>query len=279
MRTFVEKRRRRRTRRYSRVVMRRPQQHNRPPALPVHLQRRRLPLRLRPWVAHSLAPSRPALRSPHPTLPCPVIAEQRWWLPVPPADQLRTQPRTDSDRLMPPDVSFDAKGNILSHPRGSIRHRGDTLANPQVMHIGTGVRNLGKSCWMSTAVQLLFNCDAFREDFAKGSFLEDLHVSLAGVQGQMMDPLHHAPITMALASTFRDMDCGRYTSVAPRELRACIAKHLRLVEGADAARNCDPSQCIRELLLGTHTECNRAPHRHCRAQDPGDVDNWLWDAK
>jgi ubiquitin C-terminal hydrolase len=184
----------------------------------------------------------------------------RWWWGVRPADspgemQLRLGPdprRLTSFRLV--DQLAMMKPEDQHYSEEQLVPRKSMLALAGTAEVWTGFRNLGNSCWLGSGSQCIANCSSFVNEFASGDFLEDLEsVSLgqprAGPNGDTF------PVTRALANMLADLLSGRFICIAPRELRICAARDLRLVDAFQRTQQ-EPDQFIASLLSQVHEETN-----------------------
>eukprot|EP00661_Eupelagonemidae_sp_cell13_P018427 gene18427-biopygen21954 len=159
--------------------------------------------------------------------------------------------------LLPMDVSGLLDGN-----RALPCLRFDTEAH-QVLSgarpCGVGFCNLGNSCWLGSALQVLLACPGFCAALRGGEFMEDLLVSLDGKQSAR----HGAPFLMALADLLAARDKGTYAAIPPARLRLLAALRPGLLghsagDRCTRAVGCDSVACLRGLLDFMHSEANRS---------------------
>eukprot|EP00666_Eupelagonemidae_sp_cell4sb_P001583 gene1583-16737_t len=107
---------------------------------------------------------------------------------------------------------------------------------------------------MNAPLQALAACRALVEAFASGRFLRFLSAALekqpaAAANG---DPF---AVTRAFANVLHDLRSGEFQAVAPREMRICAMRDLR-IEGAQLQQPAEADEMLASLLLSLHAEMN-----------------------
>ncbi|XP_039429605.1 ubiquitin carboxyl-terminal hydrolase 32 isoform X3 [Culex pipiens pallens] len=110
----------------------------------------------------------------------------------------------------------------------------------------TGLHNLGNTCFMNAALQVLFNTQPLAQYFAKRMHLYELNVNnKLGTKGQL---------AMRYAELLREVWTASQRSIAPLKLRFCVTKHAPQFSGGGQH---DSQELLDWLLDSLHEDLNR----------------------
>ncbi|XP_058455432.1 ubiquitin carboxyl-terminal hydrolase 32 isoform X2 [Malaya genurostris] len=130
---------------------------------------------------------------------------------------------------------------------GNLERRG-TLASIQSQHPpgATGLHNLGNTCFMNAALQVLFNTQPLTQYFIKKMHMYELNVSnKLGTKGQL---------AVRYAELLREVWTASQRSIAPLKLRFCVTKHAPQFSGGGQH---DSQELLDWLLDSLHEDLNR----------------------
>ncbi|XP_058060610.1 ubiquitin carboxyl-terminal hydrolase 32 [Anopheles bellator] len=129
----------------------------------------------------------------------------------------------------------------------SMERRG-TVSSIQSQHPpgATGLHNLGNTCFMNAALQVLFNTQPLTQYFIKRMHLYELNtVNKMGTKGQLV---------VRYAELLRDVWTASTRSIAPLKLRFCVTKHAPQFSGGGQH---DSQELLDWLLDSLHEDLNR----------------------
>uniref|UniRef100_A0A182NQT2 ubiquitinyl hydrolase 1 n=1 Tax=Anopheles dirus TaxID=7168 RepID=A0A182NQT2_9DIPT len=137
----------------------------------------------------------------------------------------------------------------LSQGAGStIAERRGTVSSLHSQHPpgATGLHNLGNTCFMNAALQVLFNTQPLTQYFIKKMHLYELNTSnKLGTKGQLV---------LRYAELLRDVWTASTRSIAPLKLRFCVNKHAPQFSGGGQH---DSQELLDWLLDSLHEDLNR----------------------
>ncbi|XP_055640764.1 ubiquitin carboxyl-terminal hydrolase 32 isoform X2 [Toxorhynchites rutilus septentrionalis] len=136
-----------------------------------------------------------------------------------------------------------AHGNSYSNTE-----RRGTIASIQSQHPpgATGLHNLGNTCFMNAALQVLFNTQPLTQYFIKRMHLYELNLTnKLGTKGQL---------AMRYAELLREVWTASQRSIAPLKLRFCVTKHAPQFSGGGQH---DSQELLDWLLDSLHEDLNR----------------------
>ncbi|XP_040155905.1 ubiquitin carboxyl-terminal hydrolase 32 isoform X2 [Anopheles arabiensis] len=137
----------------------------------------------------------------------------------------------------------------LSQGSGSTSmDRRGTVASIQSQHPpgATGLHNLGNTCFMNAALQVLFNTQPLTQYFIQKKHLYELNTSnKMGTKGQLV---------LRYAELLRDVWTASTRSIAPLKLRFCVTKHAPQFSGGGQH---DSQELLDWLLDSLHEDLNR----------------------
>lgn len=134
-----------------------------------------------------------------------------------------------------------------SNSHNNLERRG-TVSSIQSQHPpgATGLHNLGNTCFMNAALQVLFNTQPLAQYFAKRMHLYELNVNnKLGTKGQL---------AMRYAELLREVWTASQRSIAPLKLRFCVTKHAPQFSGGGQH---DSQELLDWLLDSLHEDLNR----------------------
>uniref|UniRef100_A0A2M4A0P1 ubiquitinyl hydrolase 1 n=1 Tax=Anopheles triannulatus TaxID=58253 RepID=A0A2M4A0P1_9DIPT len=129
----------------------------------------------------------------------------------------------------------------------SLERRG-TVASIQSQHPpgATGLHNLGNTCFMNAALQVLFNTQPLTQYFIKRMHLYELNTAnKMGTKGQLV---------LRYAELLKDVWTASTRSIAPLKLRFCVTKHAPQFSGGGQH---DSQELLDWLLDSLHEDLNR----------------------
>uniref|UniRef100_A0A182PRW5 ubiquitinyl hydrolase 1 n=1 Tax=Anopheles epiroticus TaxID=199890 RepID=A0A182PRW5_9DIPT len=129
----------------------------------------------------------------------------------------------------------------------SMERRG-TVASIQSQHPpgATGLHNLGNTCFMNAALQVLFNTQPLTQYFIQKKHLYELNTTnKMGTKGQLV---------LRYAELLRDVWTASTRSIAPLKLRFCVTKHAPQFSGGGQH---DSQELLDWLLDSLHEDLNR----------------------
>uniref|UniRef100_A0A182M9T8 ubiquitinyl hydrolase 1 n=1 Tax=Anopheles culicifacies TaxID=139723 RepID=A0A182M9T8_9DIPT len=137
----------------------------------------------------------------------------------------------------------------LSQGTGSTgMDRRGTIASIQSQHPpgATGLHNLGNTCFMNAALQVLFNTQPLTQYFIQKKHLYELNTTnKMGTKGQLV---------LRYAELLRDVWTASTRSIAPLKLRFCVTKHAPQFSGGGQH---DSQELLDWLLDSLHEDLNR----------------------
>uniref|UniRef100_A0A8W7PLD4 ubiquitinyl hydrolase 1 n=1 Tax=Anopheles coluzzii TaxID=1518534 RepID=A0A8W7PLD4_ANOCL len=131
---------------------------------------------------------------------------------------------------------------------GTSMDRRGTVASIQSQHPpgATGLHNLGNTCFMNAALQVLFNTQPLTQYFIQKKHLYELNTSnKMGTKGQLV---------LRYAELLRDVWTASTRSIAPLKLRFCVTKHAPQFSGGGQH---DSQELLDWLLDSLHEDLNR----------------------
>uniref|UniRef100_A0A182JE81 ubiquitinyl hydrolase 1 n=1 Tax=Anopheles atroparvus TaxID=41427 RepID=A0A182JE81_ANOAO len=126
--------------------------------------------------------------------------------------------------------------------------RRGTVSSIQSQHPpgATGLHNLGNTCFMNAALQVLFNTQPLTQYFINKMHLYELNTSnKLGTKGQLV---------LRYAELLRDVWTASTRSIAPLKLRFCVTKHAPQFSGGGQH---DSQELLDWLLDSLHEDLNR----------------------
>ncbi|XP_053661152.1 ubiquitin carboxyl-terminal hydrolase 32 [Anopheles marshallii] len=131
---------------------------------------------------------------------------------------------------------------------GTSLDRRGTIASIQSQHPpgATGLHNLGNTCFMNAALQVLFNTQPLTQYFIQKKHLYELNTTnKMGTKGQLV---------LRYAELLRDVWTASTRSIAPLKLRFCVTKHAPQFSGGGQH---DSQELLDWLLDSLHEDLNR----------------------
>ncbi|XP_065087260.1 ubiquitin carboxyl-terminal hydrolase 32 isoform X3 [Ochlerotatus camptorhynchus] len=126
--------------------------------------------------------------------------------------------------------------------------RRSTIASIQSQHPpgATGLHNLGNTCFMNAALQVLFNTQPLTQYFIRRMHMYELNMAnKLGTKGQL---------AMRYAELLREVWTASQRSIAPLKLRFCVTKHAPQFSGGGQH---DSQELLDWLLDALHEDLNR----------------------
>lgn len=134
-----------------------------------------------------------------------------------------------------------------SNSHNNLERRG-TIASIQSQHPpgATGLHNLGNTCFMNAALQVLFNTQPLTQYFIRQMHMYELNMAnKLGTKGQL---------AMRYAELLREVWTASQRSIAPLKLRFCVTKHAPQFSGGGQH---DSQELLDWLLDALHEDLNR----------------------
>ncbi|XP_062555918.1 ubiquitin carboxyl-terminal hydrolase 32 isoform X2 [Armigeres subalbatus] len=134
-----------------------------------------------------------------------------------------------------------------SNSHNNLERRG-TIASIQSQHPpgATGLHNLGNTCFMNAALQVLFNTQPLTQYFIRRMHMFELNMAnKLGTKGQL---------AMRYAELLREVWTASQRSIAPLKLRFCVTKHAPQFSGGGQH---DSQELLDWLLDALHEDLNR----------------------
>lgn len=127
-----------------------------------------------------------------------------------------------------------------------------TLASIQSVHApgATGLHNLGNTCFMNAALQVLFNTQPLTQYFKQGMHRYELNTTnKLGTKGQL---------ALRYGDLLKEVWTASTRSVAPLKIRFCMTKHAPQFAGGGQH---DSQELLEWLLDGLHEDLNRVTEK------------------
>nr|XP_029727906.1 ubiquitin carboxyl-terminal hydrolase 32 isoform X3 [Aedes albopictus] len=159
-------------------------------------------------------------------------------------DQLLLEIR-NKDLTWPEELGSLTIAHSQSH--NNLERRG-TIASIQSQHPpgATGLHNLGNTCFMNAALQVLFNTQPLTQYFIRRMHMYELNMAnKLGTKGQL---------AMRYAELLREVWTASQRSIAPLKLRFCVTKHAPQFSGGGQH---DSQELLDWLLDALHEDLNR----------------------
>lgn len=140
----------------------------------------------------------------------------------------------------------------LSQANGVTQDRRATIASVQSMHApgATGLHNLGNTCFMNAALQVLFNTQPLTQYFRQNMHLYELNMAnKLGTKGQL---------ALRYADLLKEVWTASTRSVAPLKLRFCMTKYAPQFAGGGQH---DSQELLEWMLDGLHEDLNRVTEK------------------
>lgn len=114
----------------------------------------------------------------------------------------------------------------------------------------TGLHNLGNTCFMNAALQVLFNTQPLTQYFRQNMHMFELNTSnKLGTKGQL---------AMRYSELLKEVWTASSRSIAPLKLRFCVTKHAQEFSGGGQH---DSQELLAWLLDALHEDLNRVTER------------------
>uniref|UniRef100_W4VR89 ubiquitinyl hydrolase 1 n=1 Tax=Corethrella appendiculata TaxID=1370023 RepID=W4VR89_9DIPT len=163
---------------------------------------------------------------------------------------------TDNDQILleirNKDLTWPEELSALTLSQNNHVHnnqeRRPTLASVQSVHPpgATGLHNLGNTCFMNAALQVLFNTSPLTQYFRKNMHLYELNTTnKLGTKGQL---------AVKYSELLKEVWTASTRSVAPLKLRFCVTKYAPQFSGGGQH---DSQELLDWLLDSLHEDLNR----------------------
>jgi hypothetical protein len=141
---------------------------------------------------------------------------------------------------------FGTNGAVSSDSQGGAKQSEDDSTIDQLPLGLCGLRNLGTTCFMNSALQCLSNTEPLRQYFLDGSFRSDINKSNPlGMKGQIAEQF---------GALLKEMWSGAETAVSPKGFKHTIGKFAPQFEGFSQH---DAHELLSFVLDGLHEDLNR----------------------
>lgn len=136
----------------------------------------------------------------------------------------------------------------MSQSSNAALERRATIISVQSVHAAgaTGLHNLGNTCFMNSALQVLFNTQPLAQYFLQSMHLYELNtMNKLGTKGQL---------ALRYSELLKEVWTASTRSVAPLKLRFCMTKHAPQFAGGGQH---DSQELLEWMLDGLHEDLNR----------------------
>lgn len=140
----------------------------------------------------------------------------------------------------------------LSQSHSVAQERRGTIASVQSVHApgATGLHNLGNTCFMNSALQVLFNTQPLTQYFRQNMHLFELNTAnKLGTKGQL---------ALRYADLLKEVWTASTRSIAPLKLRFCMTKYAPQFAGGGQH---DSQELLEWMLDGLHEDLNRVTEK------------------
>lgn len=140
----------------------------------------------------------------------------------------------------------------LSSPNTGNQERRSTIASVTSIHQpgATGLHNLGNTCFMNAALQVMFNTAPLAQYFRKNMHLVEINqVNKLGTKGQL---------AYIYAELLKEVWSTSTRSIAPLKLRFCVNKHAPQFSGGGQH---DSQELLEWFLDALHEDLNRVTEK------------------
>lgn len=151
------------------------------------------------------------------------------------------------------DLTWPEELRALSQNQNLVQDRRGTVGSVQSFHYvpGTcGLHNLGNSCYMNSALQVLFNTKPLTEYFR-----QNIHLFELNTQNKMGTKGH---LTIRYAELLKEILSAQARSIAPIKFRFCVSKFAP--QFADKGQH-DSQELLDWLLDQLHEDLNRVTEK------------------
>lgn len=150
------------------------------------------------------------------------------------------------------DLTWPEELGSLAQPQANFPERRGTVASIASTHAlgATGLHNLGNTCFMNSALQVLFNTQPLTQYFLQNMHMFELNsANKLGTKGQLV---------MRYAELLKEVWTASSRSVAPLKLRFCVTKHAQQFAGGGQH---DSQELLAWLLDALHEDLNRVTEK------------------
>jgi ubiquitin carboxyl-terminal hydrolase 6/32 len=151
------------------------------------------------------------------------------------------------------DLTWPEELRALSQNQNLLHDRRGTTTSVQSMHHASGacgLHNLGNSCYMNSALQVLFNTKPLTEYFR-----QNIHLFELNTQNKMGTKGH---LTIRYAELLKEVLSAQARSIAPIKFRFCVSKFAP--QFADKGQH-DSQELLDWLLDQLHEDLNRVTEK------------------